>query len=107
MPVRLSVRLERGSAHARRHSGVVHPNLESRTLNDIVRGAIELPVPIRGRWLEVDHVGVRNAAWAVRNARWAGQDESRMIGWFCQEVRRVLDGGGRLKALSRRWLIFF
>jgi hypothetical protein len=61
--------------------------LESRTLNDIARGAVELPVPIRGRWLEVDHIGLRNAAWGVRNARWAGQDEARMIAWLCHEVQ--------------------
>ena len=52
-----------------------------------------LPVPVRGRWLQPDHVGLRNAAWGVRNARWAGQEEAMMLAWLCREVQLLLDVG--------------
>jgi hypothetical protein len=73
--------------------------LETRTLNSALGRTVELAVPIRGRWLRSDHVGLRNAAWAVRNARWAGQDEAMMIAWVCREVQTLLDGGERLESV--------
>jgi len=35
----------------------------------------------------------------VRNARWAGQDESKMIAWLVLEVRRLLNAGEPLKSI--------
>ena len=77
---------------ARRRGAGRLSKLESRTLNGRT-GAIEHPVPIRGRWLRPDHTGLRNAAWGVRNARWAGQDEAMMLAWLCSEARQLLIAG--------------
>src|SRR5690348_3285225 len=79
-------RATRGAAKRR-------PKLESRTLNDIISEVAPLAVPVRGRWMRLDHVGLRNAAWAVRNARWAGQDETMMVAWLCKEVNELLSAG--------------
>jgi len=43
------------------------------------------------------HAGIRNAAWFVRNARLAGQDSNKMLGWLCFEVKRVLAHGEPLE----------
>lgn len=74
------------------------PNLESRTLNSVA-DISGLPVPVRGQWLRPDHVGLRNAAWGVRNARWAGQDENKMIAWLCREVKQVLEAGEPIESV--------
>ena len=85
-------RATRGTAKRR-------PKLESRTLNSIVSGIAPLAVLIRGRWMSPDHTGLRNAAWAVRNARWAGQDETMMLAWLTEEVKRLLDLGEPVESL--------
>ena len=59
----------------------------------------ELPVILRGRWQRPDHTGFRNAAWAVRNARWAGQDENRMIAWLVLEFRGLVERGEPLESV--------
>jgi len=58
-----------------------------------------LPVIVRGRWMQTDHTELRNAAWGVRNGRWAGQDEDRMLAWLVDEVRRLHDSGEPLESL--------
>ena len=42
---------------------------------------------------------LRNAAWGVRNARWAGQDENNMIAWLVFEMRRVMEAGELLESV--------
>ena len=84
-------RLPRSAAERR-------PKLETRTLN-ILQPEGGLPVPLRGRWLAPNHVALRNAAWGVRNARWAGQDETMMIAWLCREVRALLEGGEPIESV--------
>jgi len=71
---------------------------QPRYLPDSLGGRV-LPVIVRGRWLLLNHGPLRNAAWGVRNARWAGQDEDKMIAWLVYEFRRLLDGGEPLESL--------
>lgn len=62
-------------------------------------GLEALPEVVRGRWLLPESVQMRNAAWWVRNARWAGQDEAKMIAWLVLEVRRRLVAGEPLESV--------
>lgn len=76
------------------------PRLEIRTLN-AKHGKIEvLPVIIRGRWLQDDRYGdLRNAAWLVRNARWAGVGEGEAVARLTLEAIILCEQGEPLQSL--------
>lgn len=67
---------------------------------ELVVGAIDLPVPIRGQWIR-DHryADLRNAAWFVRNYRLVAHDDSLAMAKLCYAVRLLLDAGEPLEAV--------
>jgi hypothetical protein len=68
-------------------------------LRSLTRGKCAEPLyPIvRGRWMRASYVGIRNAAWFVRNSRMTGQGSDDMLALLCAQVRRVLDSGEPLE----------
>jgi hypothetical protein len=72
------------------------PNLERRTLN-----ARRIPYagsyPIRGRWLLDPYSGLRNAAWAVRNARVANDLNPAALDMALREAEGLLAKGEPLR----------
>ena len=73
--------------------------LESRTLNGQT-GVIELPVPIRGRWVhDLRYADLRNLAWYVRNHRQLGHDDSMPIAKLCYAVKVLLNAGEPVEAV--------
>ena len=53
-----------------------------------------LPVLIRGRWFQDDrYAELRNAAWLVRNCRWAGWEEGDALSRLTLAVKMLLDEG--------------
>ena len=51
---------------------------------------------MRGRWLLPDYTGLRNAAWAVRNARVANDLNPLALKLVVAEAQVLLRGGERL-----------
>ena len=87
MPGGVSIRWARDGAVLDR------PKLESRTLNGQT-DVVELPVPIRGRWVHDRRYGdLRNIAWFVRNYRQVGYDDTMAIAKLCYAVKVLLDVG--------------
>ena len=73
-------------------------NLESRTLNGQT-GLVELPVPIRGRWVRDDrYSNLRNTARFVRNYRMVGHDDNVAIAKVCYAVRALFEAGEPVEA---------
>ncbi len=68
------------------------PNLETRTLNDR-RTPYHGAYPLRGRWLSDDYVGLRNAAWAVRNSRTGANFNPLALRLVLAEAERLVCSG--------------
>jgi hypothetical protein len=74
------------------------PNLETRTLN-------QRRIPyyggyrMRGRWLSDRYVGLRNAAWAVRNSRVSGEFNPLALRLVVAEAKTLLSDGEGLEDL--------
>jgi len=86
-PINLPSSTEGWAARAARRPA----RLEYWTLKNKIA---DFPVPIRGRWFsDPRYLGLRNAAWGLRNGRWAGQSEELMLAWVCAEVIALLTAG--------------
>jgi hypothetical protein len=48
---------------------------------------------MRGRWLTADYVGLRNAAWAVRNSRAGASFNPLALRMVLGEAERLVEGG--------------
>jgi len=61
---------------------------------------VELPVPIRGRWIRDDRYGpLRNTAWFVRNYWQIGNDDTIGIAKLCYSVKVLIEAGEPVEAI--------
>ena len=68
--------------------------------NEAITQAIELPVPIRGRWItDSNYADLRNAAWFVRNYRIIGHDDTLAIAKLTHAVRLLFDAGEPIESV--------
>lgn len=67
-------------------------NLETRTLNDR-RIPYHGQYRMRGRWLSHDYTRLRNAAWAVRNARVGAVNNPLALRLALAESERLIASG--------------
>lgn len=87
-------------AASRRDVPVPRPRLEIRTLKDNNGQIYGLPEPIFGRWFMDDrYVDLRNAAWLVRNARWANVAEAQAIARLTLAVDLLMRQGEPLESV--------
>ena len=70
------------------------PNLETRTLNGRIR--YHGVYAMRGRWASLEYVGLRNAAWAVRNSRAGAGFNPLALKLVLAEAERLAAGGESL-----------
>jgi hypothetical protein len=61
---------------------------------------IELPLPIRGRWVhDLQYSDLRNLAWYVRNYRQLGHDDTLAIAKLCYAVKVLFESGEPVEAV--------
>ena len=53
--------------------------------------------PLSGRWLKDPYTGLRNAAWAVRNARLASHQNPLALQLVLTEAERLIGAGESLR----------
>lgn len=83
-----------GAQRAPRGAAERRTKLEIRTLNGQIREQVELPVPVRGRWItDQRYADLRNAAWFVRNFRMVGHDDNIAIAKLCYAVWVLFENG--------------